>query len=83
MSVLEIESAVRQLPPPEKWEIARWLIDELQEASNSQTSAADSVNSAHRPPQAPLPDYAARRRRIFADKVLPNMVLAARREERW
>ena len=30
-----------------------------------------------------LPDYAARRRRIFGDKILPNMVLASRSEDRW
>jgi hypothetical protein len=30
-----------------------------------------------------LPDYAARRRRIFGDKVLPKMVLVSRSEERW
>jgi hypothetical protein len=30
-----------------------------------------------------LPDYAARRRMIFGDKVLPNMVLLGREQERW
>ena len=30
-----------------------------------------------------LPDYVARRRRIFGDKVLPNMVLLSRSEEPW
>lgn len=76
-SVLEIETAVRQLPAPDKWEIARWLFDDLQEASHSQRSAKNSVNNGGPPPQVPLPDYAARRRRLFGDKVLPNMVLAA------
>ena len=30
----------------------------------------------------PLPDYAARRRRIMGDKVWPNLVLEARKLER-
>jgi hypothetical protein len=30
-----------------------------------------------------LPDYAARRRMILGDKVLPNMVLLGREQERW
>jgi hypothetical protein len=36
------------------------------------------------PPAAaplPLPDQAARRRRIFGDRVLPNLVLEARESE--
>jgi hypothetical protein len=32
-------------------------------------------------PPRPLPDQAARRRRIFGAKVLPNMVLLARESE--
>ena len=37
------------------------------------------------PPSPPpaLPDFAARRRRIFGDKVLSNMVLVSRSEECW
>ncbi len=39
----------------------------------------------HPPPPAaaplPLPDQAARRRRIFGDRVLPNLVLEARESE--
>jgi len=83
MSVLEIETAVQQLATPQKWEIARWLMDDLQEASCSQGAAEDSVKNRGPMPEAPLPDYATRRRRIFGDKVLPNMVLAARTEGRW
>lgn len=30
----------------------------------------------------PLPDQGARRRRIFGDRVLPNLVLEAREQER-
>jgi hypothetical protein len=45
---------------------------------------AEGTESAGSDGQAPpLPDYSARRRRIFGNKILPNMVLAARAEERW
>ena len=75
--VLEIESVLRQLPRRDKWQIARWLLEDLEENVPGQT--AEGAPSA---PQT-SPDYAARRRRIFGDKVLPNMILAARDEERW
>jgi len=46
--------------------------------------AAISSQPPH-PPKHPVrwPDAAARRRRIFGDKVLPNMVLLAREQERY
>lgn len=74
--VAEIESALRQLTRQDKWQIARWLLDELDENGQGQSDG--------RVPAAPSqpPDYAARRRRIFGEKVLPNMVLSAREEER-
>jgi hypothetical protein len=77
--VQEIESALRELPPQDKWEVARWLLDELDETTGHQPDVT-ATNGGHTPT---LPDYAARRRRIFGDKVLPNMVLLARAEERW
>jgi hypothetical protein len=75
--VPEIEAALRQLPAQEQWEIALWLLEALEERTGI---AAKGQNGGSVPA---LPDYAARRRRIFGDKVLPNMVLAARSEERW
>ena len=75
--VLEIEAALRQLPAQEQWEVARWLLDVL-EAGNG--SAANAPNGGR---VSALPDYAARRRRIFGDKVLPTMVLGSRSEESW
>jgi hypothetical protein len=80
-SVLEIEQALKQLPPQERLEIARWLLEDLQEATLSHADGKGSAENGERTP--PLPDYSARRRRIFGSKVLPNMVLAARAEERW
>ncbi len=80
-SVLEIEQALRQLPPQERLEIARWLLEDLQEGISSQSEGKGSAENGQQIPA--LPDYSARRRRIFGSKVLPNMVLAARAEERW
>lgn len=75
--VVEIESALCQLPRQDKWQIARWLLEDLEENGHSQ--AHDSKAGT----PVSLPDYAARRRRIFGEKILPNMVLAAREEDRW
>jgi len=75
--VPEIEAALRQLPVQQQWEVARWLLDALEEGN---AIAAKGQNGGSVPA---LPDYAARRRRIFGDKVLPNMVLVSRSEERW
>ena len=80
-SVLEVEQALRQLPPEDRWEVARWLLDDLQEHTARHTTGKVSDKTTQTPP--PLPDYSARRRRIFGDKVLPNMVLVSRSDERW
>lgn len=80
-SVLEIEQALKQLPPQERLEIARWLMEDLQESAFGHTEGKISADNDERTPS--LPDYSARRRRIFGSKVLPNMVLASRAEERW
>ena len=80
-SVSEIETALRQLPPQERWKIARWLLDDLQEGNLSHSEGEGSGDNGGMTP--PLPDYSARRRRIFGNKVLPNMVLVARAEEPW
>lgn len=81
-SVQEIETALQQLPPQERWEVARWLLEDLQaDALNAVEGEVVSPKDDRRP--LPFPDYSARRRRIFGDKVLPNMVLAARAEESW
>jgi hypothetical protein len=80
-NVLEIETALRQLPPQERWEIARWLLEDLQESNLTHAEGKDAGKNGGQ--TLPLPDYSARRRRIFGSKVLPNMVLVARAEERW
>ena len=74
--VVQIQAARRQLPPREKWQVARWLLEDLEENGHGQAGECSHV------PPVPLPDYAARRRRIFGDKVLPNLVLAGRGQSR-
>lgn len=80
-SVLEVEQALRQLPPEDRWEVARWLLNDLQEHTAIRATDLHSGDTTKTP--APLPDYSARRRRIFGDKILPNLVLAARAQESW
>jgi hypothetical protein len=75
-TVAEIETALKELPLQEAQKVAQWL----QRYVDQQGRAGD-------PParQTPgnAPDYAARRRRILGDKILPNMVLLGRDQERW
>jgi hypothetical protein len=74
---MEIEKALRGLSPHDRWQIAHWLLEDL-ETNGHAPGGAEAI---HAP--TVLPDYAARRRRIFGEKVLPNLVLVARDEERW
>jgi urease accessory protein UreF len=75
-TVAEIEAALKQLPVQEAQSIAQWLQKYLEHQSKTNTAAASQTRLR-------LPDYAARRRMIFGDQVLPNMVLLGREEERW
>jgi hypothetical protein len=80
-SVSDIEKALRELPPQERWEAVRWLLEDLQEDALAYAEGERSGDNGG--PTAPLPDYSARRRRIFGNKVVPNMVILARAEECW
>lgn len=74
--MIEIEAALKELPLDDAQAIAQWLQEYLDRQSGARTpSPSQSL--------AGLPDYAVRRRMIFGDKELPNMVLLARDEERW
>ena len=75
-TVAEIESALKKLPVQHAQEVANWLENYLKQQSATKSSAATAQ-------PVKLPDYAERRRQIFGDKVLPNMVLLAREQERW
>ena len=75
-TVVEIESALKQLPVQDAQAIAQWLQKYLDRHSPTPPPIS-------RPSSVKLPDYAARRRMIFGDKTVPNMVLLSREEERW
>ena len=73
-TVTEIEAALEEMPLQDAQTIAQWLQNYLDQQATSKPVAPAPVR---------LPDYAARRRMTFGDKVLPNMVLLGRDEERW
>lgn len=74
--VAEIQSALKELSLHDAEEVARWLQSYL-----GQQGPTPDTGPAQTPLQ--LPDYAARRKMIFGDKVLPNMVMLGRELERW
>jgi hypothetical protein len=73
VSAKELLEKVKALPPGEQRKLVRG-IHQLEERLTAQKPAARK-----RPVR--WPDGAARRRKIFGDKVLPNLVLLAREEE--
>ncbi len=75
-TIPEIEAALKELPLQKAQEVAQWLQQYLEQQAGGKSAAAI-------PGPGRLPDYAARRRLIFGDKVLPNMILLGREQERW
>lgn len=75
-TVAEIQSALKELPLDEAQRLAQWLQKYLDEKTVANTTR-------NGPTSLTVPDYAVRRRMIFGDKVLPNMVLLSREQERW
>ena len=75
-TVKEIESALKELPLDEAQRLSRWLQKYLDQQAAAGTARPSQTSSR-------LPDYAARRRMILGAKVLPNMVLLGREQERW
>jgi len=75
-TVAEIKDALEQLPVQEAQNIAQWLQQYLERQGDTKSRSAS-------PKRLKVPDYAARRRMIFGDKLLPNMVLLGREQERW
>ncbi len=73
MSVAGILPLTRQLSPEEKAELIEALENEITEATDT--------TGARKPLK--WPDGEARRKRILGDRVLPNLVLQAREEERY
>ena len=75
LDLTQLEQTLKALPTEQKWELAHWLLEDLHTAPSYGSMAPASPK--------PLPDYATRRRQIFGDRVIANVVLAARGEERW
>mgnify|MGYP001567791802 FL=1 len=80
MSVTELLEKVKALSADEKAAFASFF-HQLEAGENG---SATQKAKAEPQPKAQWPDLEARRRRILGDRILPeNIVLAARREERW
>lgn len=75
MSATELLKKVKALPPRERRKF-------LQGVHRLEESLA-IARAANGKKPVRWPDAAARRRRIFGDKVLPNLVLLARQDERY
>jgi hypothetical protein len=75
MSANEVLEQVKALPPRER----RKFFDCVHELETA--IASEPAGKWRR--RIRWPDAAARRRRIFGDKVLPNLVLLSREEERY
>lgn len=75
-TVLEIESAVKELPLGEAQKLAQWLLSYVDQQA---AGTRDGTPSA----ECTLPDYAERRRRIADGRAMPNMVITGREQERW
>ncbi len=75
MSATELLEQVKALPPAEQ----RKFFERVHRLEDEVTVATPT----RKPRRVRWPDMAARRRRIFGDKVLPNVVLMAREEERY
>ncbi len=75
-TVAEIETALKELPLQEAQKLAQWLQKYLEQQTAADTAPASQGSIR-------LPDYAARRRMLLGDKVLPNMVMLGREQERW
>ena len=65
-----------ELPLQEAQNIPQWLQKYLEQQGNAKPTTAMQRS-------VKLPDYATRRRMIFGDKILPNMVLLGHKQERW
>ena len=75
MSANEVLEQVKALPPRERRKFFA-VVHELERALEVEPTA-------RRKRPIRWPDAAARRRRILGDKVLPNLVLLAREQERY
>ena len=75
MSAIEVLEQVKALPPRER----RKFLAGIRELE----TVREMNPAAKRKGPVRWPDAAARRRRILGGKILPNLVLLARKEERY
>lgn len=75
MSATELLKQVKALPPAEQQKFFE-RVQRLEEELSAATSKRE-------PRRVRWPDGQARREKIFGKKVLPNIVLMAREEERY
>lgn len=75
MSATEVLEQVKALPPRERRKFFAH-VHEIETANQAPSNGKQKRRIR-------WPDAAARRRRIFGDKVLPNLVLLARELERY
>jgi len=75
MSATEVLEQVKALPPRERRKFFAH-VHEIETASQAPSNGKQKRRIR-------WPDAAARQRRIFGDKVLPNLVLLARELERY
>jgi hypothetical protein len=75
MSANEVLEQVKALPPRERRKFFAGVHD-------LETTIDSRANGKHKR-QVRWPDAAARRRRIFGGKTLPNLILLAREQERY
>lgn len=74
MSATELLEQVKALPPAEQ----RKFFDRVHRLEEKVAAAPK-----HKPRRVRWPDGQARREKIFGKKILPNIVLMAREEERY
>jgi hypothetical protein len=75
-TVAEVEAVLKQSPVQEAQDIAQWLQKCPEHQGNTKLPSTSRTRLR-------LPDYTARRRMILGDKVLPNLVLLGREQDRW
>ena len=71
MSAIELLKQVKALPPRERQKFVRAILTLEEDATHPATAKARRVK---------WPDVEARARRIFGERVLPNLVLLEREE---
>lgn len=74
MSTAELISALRALPPRERARVARAIMPATDSAVRAEDTATGRVT---------WPDLTAWKRKIYGDRLLPNLVLIEREETRW